>query len=57
VDPDAYKEARDNMGQQFMKEIKEKFRRKINLRRQRPVDKRVGAAKMSNKSQENVFKV
>ena len=54
------------MGQQFMKEIKEKLRRKINLQRQRPVDKRVGATKMKyrskqdwelNKSQDNVFEV
>jgi len=50
LDPDAYKEARDNMGQQFMKEIKEKFRRKIKLQRQRPVDKRVGAAKIRDYS-------
>jgi hypothetical protein len=66
LDPGAYKEARDNMGQQFMKEIKDKFQRKINLQRQRPVDKRVGAAKMRsrsrqdlelNKSQDNVFDV
>jgi hypothetical protein len=28
LDPGAYKEARDNMGQQFMKEIKEKFSKK-----------------------------
>jgi hypothetical protein len=66
LDPGAYKEARDNMGQQFMKEIKEKFRRKINSQRQRPVDKRVGATKMRSRSrqdldpnisQDNVFEV
>ncbi len=45
LDPGAYKETRD-MGQQFMKEIKEKFRRKVNLQRQRPVDKRDGAAEI-----------
>src|SRR5215472_12107304 len=60
LDPGAYKEALDNMGQQFMKETKEKFRRKINLQRQRPADKRVGAAKMRSRSrqessQDNVF--
>jgi len=54
LDPGAYKEARDNMGQQFMKEIKEKFRRKINLQRQRPVDKRVGAAKMRSRSRQDL---
>jgi hypothetical protein len=66
LDPGSYKEARDNMGQQFMKEIKEKYRRKINLERQRPVDKRVNAAKMRSRSrqdlglntnQDNVFEV
>jgi actin-like ATPase involved in cell morphogenesis len=66
LDPGAYKEARDNMGQQFMKEIKEKFQRKINLQRQRPIDKRIGAAKTRsrsrqdldlNKSQDNAFEV
>ena len=54
LDPGAYKEARDNMGQQFMKEIKEKFRRKINLQR-RPVDKRVGAAKTTDSGRENTW--
>ena len=48
-----------------MKEIKEKFRRKIDLQQQRPVDKRVAATKMRsrskrdwdlNKSQDNVFR-
>jgi hypothetical protein len=53
LDPGAYKEARDNMGQQFMKEIKEKFRRKTNLER-RPVDKRVTAAKMRSKSRQDL---
>ena len=45
LDPGDYKEARDNMGKQFMKEIKEKFRRKINMP-QRPVSKRDTAAKI-----------
>src|SRR5215472_13712784 len=53
LDPGAYKEARDNMGQQFMKEIKEKFRRKTNLER-RPVDKRVTAAKMRSRSRQDL---
>jgi len=56
LDPGAYKEARDNMGQQFMKEIKEKFRRKkINLQRQTPVDKRVGAAKIRDLGRDKIW--
>ena len=55
LDPDAYAEARDNMGQQYMKEIKEKFRRKINLQRQRPVDKRVGAAKTRYSGRDEIW--
>src|SRR5215467_8161869 len=55
LDAGAYKEARDNMGQQFMKEIKEKFRRKINLQRQRPADKRVGAAKIRDSGRDKIW--
>src|SRR5215467_12699253 len=55
LDPGAYKEARDNMGQQFMKETKEKFRRKINLQRQRPADKRVGAAKIRDSGRDKIW--
>ncbi|HXX97029.1 MAG TPA: hypothetical protein VEL11_07940 [Candidatus Bathyarchaeia archaeon] len=55
LDPGAYKEAQDNMGQQFMKEIKEKFRRKINLQPQRRVDKRVGAAKMRDSGRDQTW--
>jgi len=54
LDAGAYKEARDNMGQQFMKEIKEKFRRKIDLQQQRPVDKRVGATKMRSRPRQDL---
>ena len=54
LDAGAYKEARDNMGQQFMKEIKEKFARKINLERQRPVDKSVGATKMRSRPRQDL---
>jgi hypothetical protein len=46
LDPGAYKESRENMGKQFMKEIKEKFRRKINIQQQRPPEKRDTATKI-----------
>ena len=38
LDAGAYKEVRDNMGKQFMKEVKEKFRkeRRIKLQQQKP---------------------
>jgi len=55
LDPGAYKEARDNMGQQFMKETKEKFRRKINLQRRRPADKRIGAAKIRDSGRDKIW--
>jgi hypothetical protein len=55
LDPGAYKEARDNMGKQFMKEIKEKLRRKIDLQRQRPVDRRVGAAKIRDSGRDKIW--
>jgi hypothetical protein len=42
------------MGQQFMKETKEKFRTKISLQRQKPVDKRIGAAKMRSRSRQDL---
>jgi len=49
LDSGAYKEARDGMGKQFMKEIKERFgrkrERKINLQQQRALGKYDGAAK------------
>jgi hypothetical protein len=49
LDPGAYKESRENMGKQFMKEIKEKFRRKIDLQRQRPIEKRDTATKIRDR--------
>jgi len=43
------------MGQQFMKEIKEKFRRKIDFQRQRPVDKHVGVAKIRDSGRDKIW--
>jgi hypothetical protein len=54
LDAGSYKEVRDDMGKQYMKEIKERFgrkrERKINLQRQRPFGKYDGAAKKINDS-------
>jgi hypothetical protein len=48
LDAGAYKEVRDDMGKQYMKEIKERFgrkkERKSNLQKQRPFGKSDGAA-------------
>jgi hypothetical protein len=46
MDPGVYNESRENMGKQFMKEIKEKFRRRINIQQQRPPEKRDTATKI-----------
>jgi len=59
LDAGAYKEVRDDMGKQYMKEIKERFgrkkERKINLQRQRPFGKSdVTAVSVSNRGKASV---